>query len=443
MTRDLTPDLARIIEARDFVALHEMLKHWSPAAAAGLLEALSVDQQVVAFRVLPRELAADVFEYLPLEAQERLLRAMAREDVAGILNEMAPDDRTALLDELPATVTRQLLNLLTPAERAVAVTLLGYPDGSIGRLMTPDYVRVRPDWTMDHVLDHIRRYGHDSETLSIVYVIDEPGRLIGEIPIRKVLLLPPGRARLRRDGPPGGGLEGHRPPGGRGPGLPAGGPRRPAGHGLGGHADRHRHHRRRAGRRRVGRHPDPPALRRRGGAGRALSRDALRVHGPAPGRLAGRAVPRRDAHRHRHGLLREGDRAGGRPGAVRAADHLERRQLGLAGGDPGDPGAGARRGDARPVVASHAPGTRVGARAGIDSRRHRLRAHRALVGVLGPLRAALAAGRADRGDRPGRDRALGDARRLDAALRAEAPGVRSRRLVGPVRGDAGGRDRAR
>ena len=191
MTRELTPDLARIIEARDFAALHEMLKHWSPAAAAGLIEALSVDQQVVAFRVLPRELAADVFEYLPLEAHERLLRAMAREDVAGILNEMAPDDRTALLDELPATVTRQLLNLLTPAERAVAVTLLGYPDGSIGRLMTPDYVRVRPDWTMDHVLDHIRRYGHDSETLSIVYVIDEPGRVIGEILIRKVLLLPP------------------------------------------------------------------------------------------------------------------------------------------------------------------------------------------------------------------------------------------------------------
>jgi magnesium transporter len=191
MSQDLAPDLARIIEARDFVALHEMLKHWSPATAAGLLEGLPVEQQVVAFRVLPRELAADVFEYLPLEAQERLLRAMAREDVAGILNEMAPDDRTALLDELPGTVTQQLLNLLTPEERAVAVRLLGYPEGSIGRLMTPDYVRVRPDWTMEHVLDHIRRYGHDSETLSIVYVIDERGRLTGEIPIRKVLLLPP------------------------------------------------------------------------------------------------------------------------------------------------------------------------------------------------------------------------------------------------------------
>jgi magnesium transporter len=191
MAQGSAPDLARMIEGRDFVALHEMLKHWSPPTAARLIEGLAVEQQAVAFRVLPRELAADVFEYLPLEAQERLLKAMAREEVAKILNEMAPDDRTALLDELPATVTQQLLNLLTPEERSAAVTLLGYPEGSLGRLMTPDYVRVRPDWTMEYVLDHIRRYGHDSETLSIVYVIDERGRLIGEIPIRKALLLPP------------------------------------------------------------------------------------------------------------------------------------------------------------------------------------------------------------------------------------------------------------
>ena len=183
-------DLARVIRARDFPALHEMLKHWSPPTTASLIEALSVEEQVVAFRLLPRDLAADVFEYLPLEAQERLVKAMATEEVAKILNEMAPDDRTALLDELPAAVTRQLLNLLTPQERSIAVSLLGYPEGSIGRLMTPDYVRVRPEWRVEQALDHIRRYGHDSETLSILYVIDDAGRLIGEVPIRKILLAP-------------------------------------------------------------------------------------------------------------------------------------------------------------------------------------------------------------------------------------------------------------
>jgi magnesium transporter len=190
MTFEHAPDLARLIRAHDFVAVHETLKGWSPPDAAALIEGLPVEQQVVAFRVLPRDLAADVFEYLPLEAQQRLLRAMAQEEVANLLNEMAPDDRTSLLDELPATVTQQLLALLTTEERAQAVALLGYPEGSIGRLMTPDYVRVRPDWTIDRVIDHVRRHGHDSETLSILYVIDDHGRLIGEVGIRKILLSP-------------------------------------------------------------------------------------------------------------------------------------------------------------------------------------------------------------------------------------------------------------
>jgi magnesium transporter len=189
----LEPSLVveRALRDRDFLALHSNLKRLSPPQMAELFDTLPVEQQVIAFRVLPRDLAADVFEYLPLEAQERLLKAMATEEVAKILNEMAPDDRTALLDELPASVTQQLLNLLTPAERAIAVSLLGYPEGSIGRLMTPDYVRVRPDRSTEHVLDHIRRYGHDSETLSVVYVIDDSGRLIGELPIRKILLSAP------------------------------------------------------------------------------------------------------------------------------------------------------------------------------------------------------------------------------------------------------------
>jgi magnesium transporter len=183
-----TTDLERVIQARDFVALHEMLKHWSPGTAASLIEPLPVEQQVVAFRLLPRDLAAEVFEYISLEAQQQLVKAMATEEVAKMLNDMAPDDRTALLDELPASVTQQLLNLLSPHERSIAVSLLGYPEDSVGRIMTPDYVRVRPDWTIEHALDHIRRYGQDSETLSIVYVISDDGHLIGEVPIRKILL---------------------------------------------------------------------------------------------------------------------------------------------------------------------------------------------------------------------------------------------------------------
>ncbi|MDQ3586285.1 MAG: magnesium transporter, partial [Acidobacteriota bacterium] len=164
-----------------------------PTELAGLLEELAVEEQVIAFRILPRGVAADVFEYLPLEAQEQLLKAMAHGEIASILNEMDPDDRTMLLEELPAAVTKQMLALLTPGERAVAVSLLGYPEGSIGRLMTPDYVRVREHWTVQQVLDHVRKHGQNSETLSMIYVVDERGVLVDDVRIREFLLAQPER----------------------------------------------------------------------------------------------------------------------------------------------------------------------------------------------------------------------------------------------------------
>src|SRR5207247_3605734 len=129
--------------------------------------------------------AAATFEYLEQDAREALLKTLSKEDVASLLNNMAPDDRTMLLEELPATATRELLALLTPNERAIAVTLLGYPEKSVGRLMTPDYIAVREEWTVQQVLDYVRAHGQDSETLNVIYVVDGPGLLIDDIRIRE------------------------------------------------------------------------------------------------------------------------------------------------------------------------------------------------------------------------------------------------------------------
>src|ERR1700675_2713101 len=115
---------------------------------------------------------------------------MAHEQVVGILNEMSPDDRTALLEEMPSAAARQLIRLLTPDERRVAQALLGYPEGSVGRLMTPDFIAVHDDWTVSEVLDHVRAHGHDSETLNVIYVVDERGKLIDDLRIREFLLKP-------------------------------------------------------------------------------------------------------------------------------------------------------------------------------------------------------------------------------------------------------------
>jgi len=184
-------DLEGLIAARNFVTLREETKNWPAGDLAELMEPLSAEMEAVIFRLLPREQAAGVFTYLSEERQGELLKAMAREEVGSILNAMSPDDRTSLLEELPANVIQQLLNLLSVEERAVASQLLGYEEDSVGRLMTPDFVRVRPHWTIAQALDHVRRYGKDSETMSMVYVIDDDNKLVDDLRIRQILLSPP------------------------------------------------------------------------------------------------------------------------------------------------------------------------------------------------------------------------------------------------------------
>src|SRR2546429_9397513 len=168
----LEPEIRSVIDARDFTALREIFREWPPADVAEVILDLPEDEQVIIFRVLPHALAADVFEYLDVDAQQKLLRAMAHEQAVGILNEIAPDARTSLLEELPSAAARQLIQLLTPEERRVATALLGYPEESVGRLMTPDFIAVHEDWTVQHVLDYVRQYGRDTERLNFVYVDD-------------------------------------------------------------------------------------------------------------------------------------------------------------------------------------------------------------------------------------------------------------------------------
>lgn len=182
------PEIEGALKNHQFGKLHEYLKNWSPTDIVSVLRRLSTENQVIVFRVIPRLLASATFEFMELEEQERLLKTMGQEQTAAILNDMAPDDRTTLLEELPAAATKQLLNLLNPHERATAMELLGYAEGSIGRLMTPHYVAVRKEWSVQYVLDYIREHGQNSETLNYLYVIDEAGKLIDDIRIQTFLL---------------------------------------------------------------------------------------------------------------------------------------------------------------------------------------------------------------------------------------------------------------
>jgi magnesium transporter len=183
-------ELASAVHSGDYSRLRDLLRNRHASDVAQILTDLGIEDQVIVFRIMPRKDAAAVFEYLSLEQQEALLKTMAHEDVATLLNSMAPDDRTMFLEELPASATRQLLAMLTPAERTIASKLLGYPESSIGRLMTPNYIGVREHWSIKEVLDYIRSHGQDSETLNVVYVVDEAGMLVDDIRIREFLLAP-------------------------------------------------------------------------------------------------------------------------------------------------------------------------------------------------------------------------------------------------------------
>lgn len=186
----LIPEIKGLIEARDFGALRETFREWPAVDIAEVITDFPEEEQVIVFRVLPNATAADVFEYLDVEAQQQLLHAMAREQVVSLLNEMSPDDRTALLEEMPSAAARQLIQVLTPEERRIARELLGYPEDSVGRLMTPDFIAVRENWTVRQVLDYVREHGQDRETLNFIYVVDEKGRLIDDLRIREFLLRP-------------------------------------------------------------------------------------------------------------------------------------------------------------------------------------------------------------------------------------------------------------
>jgi magnesium transporter len=142
------------------------------------------------FRCSSKELAAATFGYLRVDAQRKLLRLLSQEQAAALLNALPPDDRTAFLDELPLDVAMQMLALLSPEERKVAQSLLAYPENSVGRMMTLDFVTARPEWTVREALDYVRAHGSDRETLNVAYVIDETGKLIDDVRMRRFLLSP-------------------------------------------------------------------------------------------------------------------------------------------------------------------------------------------------------------------------------------------------------------
>jgi magnesium transporter len=190
-TAVLLPAIREALAAKDFRTLKESLEEILPPDVAEILRQLRTDEQVLLFRLLRKDQASEVFANLEVEEQKTLIEVFTDQGIKAIIEEMNPDDRTELLDELPAGLVRKLLQLLDPHERALAHQLLGYPESSAGRLMTPEFVDLRPEMSVEAALRQIRRTGPDKETIYYAYVIDQGRKLTGFVSLKDLLLADP------------------------------------------------------------------------------------------------------------------------------------------------------------------------------------------------------------------------------------------------------------
>ena len=164
------------------------LSNSHPGDIADVISGLNEKERILAFLLLPGELKSEVFTYFNYTTQENLLKKLGSVDTADMLENMAPDDRTEIFENFPDLLIKESINLLSPEEKSIALNLLGYPEKSIARLMTPYYIQAKKGWTVRQALTHIKKYGKKAETLNHLYIVDKNNHLVDDIRIGKLLM---------------------------------------------------------------------------------------------------------------------------------------------------------------------------------------------------------------------------------------------------------------
>jgi len=190
--KDLQEQYIEIVSTQDKIALKEFLDNQNISDVADLVYK-NQEEEATIIASMSVKRAARVFKILDLTTQKQIIKELPSNKTAELLNELPADDRTDFLEELPKTAIRDLIKLLNVEERKITLSLLGYPEDSVGRLMTPDYVYVYTHNTVTEVLNTIRKFGKNSETIDVIYVIDEHGDFIDDIRIRDIILASPNK----------------------------------------------------------------------------------------------------------------------------------------------------------------------------------------------------------------------------------------------------------
>ncbi len=187
----LKPEFDELIRKKEWITIKEALEDVPAVDIAELLEDLEPEVAVVIFRLLKKSKAADVFTYLSSGKGVELLEVFSRQQLSDVMNNLEPDERVALMEELPGNLTQRVLNSMDTENIAQVRRLLGYPQESVGRLMTTNYVKIKKDWSIDRSLSHIRKYGRNAETVNVIYVVNEEEKLIDDLRLNQLIIADP------------------------------------------------------------------------------------------------------------------------------------------------------------------------------------------------------------------------------------------------------------
>lgn len=187
-TRTELEKLRELLEARQYTMLRQFLAERNEADIAGMMEELEEEEVLKVYRILPKDLAADVFSYLEFEIQQTIINSLSDKEAGGVIDNLMADDAVDMLEEMPANVVERLLANANPETRQAINQLLRYPEDSAGSIMTVEYVSLKENLTVDGAIERIRSVGLDSETINICYVLDSRRRLVGTVALRYLLL---------------------------------------------------------------------------------------------------------------------------------------------------------------------------------------------------------------------------------------------------------------
>ena len=181
-------EIFELIDGKKYARLRELLSDMNPADIAQILEEVPEKELPVVFRILPKELAAEVFVEMDSEMQQLLIEAFSDTELREVMDELFMDDTVDIIDEMPATVAKRILRQTDAKTRKMINQLLAYPDDSAGSIMTTEYVDLKKSMTVDEAFDRIREVGLDTETIYTCYVIDASRHLLGMVTVKDLLL---------------------------------------------------------------------------------------------------------------------------------------------------------------------------------------------------------------------------------------------------------------